>query len=159
MAQKIKEREYIFRPRPRRTRPALAIMMLGVMSLAAAGVTGGSADEPAAALIPAETQTPDEREALVYGAVGGPERFVLKTDGEDASIRFLCLPSEEECTESMPAPLRAEAKDGETVLSDRAGRPVLTFAARDVRLHAGSAVVPVSVPDKGRAVLPTDARV
>ena len=143
MAQKIKEREYIFRPRPRRTRPALAIMLLGAMSLAAAGVTGGAADEPAAALIPAEAE--GEGDALVYGAVGGPERFVLETRGEDASIRFLCLPSEEDCTE--------------TVLSDRAGRPVLTIAARGVRLHAGSAVVPVSVPDKGRAVLPTDARV
>ena len=157
MAQKIKEREYIFRPRPRRTRPALAIMLLGAMSLAAAGVTGGAADEPAAALIPAEAG--GEGDALVYGAVGGPERFVLETRGEDASIRFLCLPSEEDCTETVPAPLRAEARDGETVLSDRAGRPVLTIAARGVRLHAGSAVVPVSVPDKGRAVLPTDARV
>ena len=49
MAQTIKQRDYLFRPRPRRTRPALAIMVLGAMSLVAAASTETIADEPQAA--------------------------------------------------------------------------------------------------------------
>lgn len=155
MAQVIKDRDYIFRARRRRMRPALAVMALGALSLGAlhAGQTGAGEAAPAKA----------EAETLVYGALGGPERFVLETGAHGPSIRFLCRASETDCEGAAPAPLRETEADGETVLTDAAGRPVVTLAARGVRLHpgpdhGGSAVVPATVPAKGRAVLPTNAR-
>ena len=151
MAQTIKQREYLFRARPRRTRPALAVALLGLASLVAAGQTGDAA----------EPSGPADR-SVVYGAVGGPERFVLETRGEAASIRFLCLASEMQARGAVcdrpTTPLRARTDGAARVLTDEAGRPVVTFAARGVRLHPGSDAVPATVPPKGRTVLPTDAK-
>lgn len=153
MTQTIKERDYIFRARPRRTRPAVALMALGALSLVAATVSDTTAEEGEPPRMPEAVATP-----LVYGAVGGPERFVLETNGQGATIRFLCLPSEADCARPAPAALRERADGEARVLTDQAGRPVLTLAARGVRLHGGSAAVPDSVPAKGRAVLLTKAR-
>ena len=155
MAQVIKDRDYIFREKPRRAKPALALMVLGAATLALATVTDTTAEE-------GEPPTGLEAEAapLVYGAVGGPERFVLEADGADgagATIRFLCLPSEARCDAPVAA-LRARTVGADRVLTDAAGRPVVTLAARGARLHGGSSAVPASVPAKGRAVLPTNAR-
>ena len=146
MAQTIKQREYLFRARPKRTRPALAIVVLGAASLVATGLSEGTAGDARGGA-----------RAVVYGAVGGPERFVLAQDEDGTTIRFTCLPSETACVPGAPERLR-EVRDGDAdVLTDRAGRPVLTLAVRGARLHAGSDIVPATVPAKGRAVLPTDA--
>ena len=50
MAQTLKQRDYLFRPRPRRTRPAFAVAVLGIASVLAAGsVQGTGAEEGALA--------------------------------------------------------------------------------------------------------------
>ena len=153
MAQTITQRDYIFRARPRRTRPAVALMALGALSLVAATVSDTTAGEGEPPMVPEAVTAP-----LVYGAVGGPERFVLETSEAGATIRFLCLPSEADCERPAPAALRERADGEARVLTDVAGRPVLTLAANGVRLHGGSAAVPGSVPAMGRAVLPTNAQ-
>ena len=156
MAQTITQREYIFRARPRRNRPAVALMALGALSLVAATVsdtTAGEGEPPTSPEAVGDAPAP-----LVYGAIGGPERFVLEADAAGATIRFLCLPSEADCASPAPAALRERVEGEARVLTDAAGRPVLTLAANGARLHGGSAVVPDSVPAKGRAVLPTNAQ-
>lgn len=151
MVQTIKQRDYIFKARPRRSRPALALLALGVLSMAAVGAT--RTNDTVAKVGPTQAEA-----AQVYGAIGGPERFVLETNGDAASIRFLCLPSKADCFDGAPVALEADV-DGETkVLRDTSGNPVVTIAARSVRLHAGSDAVPGSVPAEGRAVLPTNAQ-
>ena len=159
--QVIKERDYLFREKPKRVRPALAVMALGAASLVvlgAADLSAGEGEPPTGAAAP-PAAAPVQAPVQVYGAVGGKERFVLETRGAAASIRFLCAASEPDCETPAPAALRTVARDGAQVLTDQAGRPVLTLAARGARLHAGSDAVPASVPIKGRAVLPTNAEV
>ena len=158
----IKRREYLFRERPRKGRLVAVFTLACAASLGAATLTEGDASEADAALRAAGVES--VAEARVYGALGGPERFVLELTERGALLRFLCREAGPGCEEvdgqfgGRTARLAAATDEAGTVLyRDAAGDAVLSIGPDGTaRLLAGARIVPVSVPAAGRRVLPTE---
>ena len=165
MRQEIKQRDYLFREKPkRRAGPLLCL-------LAAAGLGGAAVATSEAPSRQAQTRdraapqpvfaAAEEDGPRVYGALGGPETFVIEATERGALLRFLCRPSDDTCAPGGGAVARLSRRqaDGVTTYRDAAGVPVLRLAeAGPSMLLAGSVIVPASVPAKGRPVLPTEQR-
>ncbi len=172
----LKRREYVFREKPRRGRMALLILLLGATTLTAAAFGDGiarqtldseSLDRLTAPPGPMRTDRVGGEGARVYGALGGPEQFVLELTDRGAFLRFLCKEAKGECREeggTIGRPVvrleKVTGSRGDTIYKDAEGDAVLRLAVTGgATLLAGSKSVPDSVPLTGRAVLPTNKSV